>query len=265
MSPDIDLRCGDCLDVMKTLPDGSVDLVVTSPPYDNLRQYGSGCSFDFEGVAAECKRVLAPGGVLVWVVNDQTTNGSESGTSFRQALHFKSIGLRLHDTMIYAKTNYVPLNHPRYEQVFEFMFVLSKGRPATVNKLLIPCKTAGKTVGTHRRGLHGHGDALIPLHGQGKPTKAMKPRGNVWYYSTSGNTTPEHPAVFPLQLATDHVLSWSNPGDVVLDPFTGSGTTGEAAIRAGRRFIGIERDPSYFAIAERRIADARSSLLAASA
>lgn len=257
--PEVTLHLGDCVDVMREMDSESVDLILTSPPYDNLRRYGSGSAFDFEGLADQCKRVLKPGGVLVWVVGDETKNGSESGTSFRQALHFKEIGLRLHDTMIYEKENPVPLNHARYEQAFEYMFVLSNGRPNTANILREPSRTHGKRASgdTHRR----FGDNLSPLNTVRAPVNATKPRKNIWSYGIGINgymSGHGHPAVFPLQLAIDHVLSWTNPGDTVLDCFAGSGTTLEACLKTDRSGIGIEKDPGYLAIADRRIADARA-------
>lgn len=250
----IDLRLGDCLEVMRDLPDGSVDLVVTSPPYDNLRKYGT---FDFEQTAQQLVRVIKKGGVIVWVVADQTVNGSETGTSFKQALHFKALGLNLHDTMIFGKMNHLPLNHNRYEPAFEYMFVLSKGKPKTVSLLTEPCKHGGvrKFTGKGRHNLHD----LTPHHGVGKPYKLTKIRENIWFYPVGGSYGHGHPAPFPLDLATDHVLSWSNPGDVVLDCFLGSGTTGVACINTGRNFIGIERDAGYFQIATERIHKAQEA------
>src|SRR5690554_5399491 len=132
----------DCLEGMKDIPDNTIDLTVTSPPYDNLRTY-NGYSFDFEGIAKELYRVTKDGGVVVWVVGDATIKGSETGTSFRQALFFKEIGFNLHDTMIYAKNSYMPLTHRRYEQAFEYMFIFSKGKPKTFNPIMISCKTVG--------------------------------------------------------------------------------------------------------------------------
>jgi DNA modification methylase len=128
--------CGDCLEVMKKIPDGSVDLVLTSPPYDNLRTY-NGYNFDFEGIAKELHRVTKDGGVIVWVVGDATIKGSETGTSFKQALYFKEIGFNLHDTMIYHKNNYPPLTHNRYEQCFEYMFVFSKRYLKSFNPIMV--------------------------------------------------------------------------------------------------------------------------------
>jgi DNA modification methylase len=251
---------GDCLEVMKGMEPDSIDLILTSPPYDNLRKYAAGSSFDFEATAAECKRLLKPGGVLVWVVGDQTKDGDESGTSFRQALHFKSIGLRLHDTMAYGKKNPVPKStpHRRYEQAFEFMFVLTKGKPKTFNALTEPSKQAGVvrvTAPKHRR--CGHDP--VAFHGAGRPIKAEKLRSNIWYYSVKYVTPIGHPATFPLQLAIDHILSWTDPGDTVLDPFVGSGTVLEACIKTGRHGIGIEKAAEYHPIIRRRIAAALAS------
>lgn len=261
----IDLRLGDNVKVMRDLPDASIDLIVTSPPYDDVRTYASGHAFDFEGVAGHSLRLLKPGGVLVWVVNDGTKDGSESGTSFKQALHFKSIGFRLHDTMIYEKANFVPLTHRRYEQAFEFMFVLSKGSPKTWNPLVSPCVHAGDSRKTSRH--YRDGKDLGGLSGAGKPYKDTKIRPNFWRYTNGKDGVKGHPAVFPLQLATDHILSWSNPSDTVLDPFVGSGTTLVACVNTGRHGIGIELSPEYHSIAEKRSAaeQAKHALLNMSA
>jgi DNA modification methylase len=244
----VQLYHGDCAQVMHRIPDVSVPLVVTSPPYDKLRKYDT---FDFEAVAAQLVRVLAQGGVIVWVVADQTINGSETGTSFRQVLHLMSLGLNLHDTMIFAKKNPPPLNHNRYEQAFEYMFVLSKGKPRAVHKLVEPCLGAGKVL-VHATRRHNLND-LTPQHGNGKPNKETKPRTNIWHYAIGVERVGHHPAPFPLQLAIDHILSWSNEGDTVLDPFFGSATTGVACVKTDRNFIGIEKDATYFCGGKQRI------------
>ena len=243
------LMLGDCLERMREMPDGSVDLTVTSPPYDNLRRY-HGYSFDFEGVARELYRLTKQGGVVVWVVGDATVNGSETGTSFRQALHFKNVGFNLHDTMIYAKENYVPLTHNRYEQQFEYMFVLSKGKPSSFNGLRVARATKRTDVGKFYE--CSGGPRLANTAGTGSTDKL---RPNIWTYPVGGSTL-SHPAVFPEQLAADHIASWSNPGDFVFDPFLGSGTTGKMALLAGRKFIGIEISDQYLDIARRRIEQA---------
>jgi len=248
--------CGDCLEVMKTFPDKSIDMVLTSPPYDNLRTY-KGYTFNFEGIAQEIYRVLKDGGVCVWVVGDATIKGSETGTSFRQALYFKEIGFNLHDTMIWKKTNPIPLTHNRYEQHFEYMLVFSKGSPKTFNPIKIPCATKGQI--RNRKKSNKEEGSAVRNRDEVTITKDKKIKGNVWEMPVS-NTKFNHPAIFPEQLAQDHILSWSNEGDIILDPFAGSGTTCMAAKKIGRDFIGIEKEPDYVAIAEARIKSIPESL-----
>ena len=256
----IELWQGDCLELMKNIPDGSIDLTVTSPPYDNLRTYNgniSQWSFEkFQEIAKELYRVTADGGVVVWVVGDATIKGSETGTSFRQALWFKDCGFNLHDTMIYAKENYVPLTHKRYEQAFEYMFIFVKGRIKTFNPIMIKCKTYGSK--TEKRTFYQTKMQNIPSKShKTEPVKLFKQKSNIWFMSTNAGCKG-HPAQFPEQLANDHIISWSNPGDIVFDPFMGSGTTGKMALLNGRKFIGIELDKEYFNIAKQRIGKAAS-------
>jgi DNA modification methylase len=253
------LHLGDCLDVMATMADGSVDMTVTSPPYDNLRTYNGTLNdwneAKWKAIIAELFRVTKQGGVVVWVVGDATVNGSETGTSFRQALHAMDCGFNLHDTMIWAKdgggavgSNYC------YTQNHEFMFVLSKDRPTTVNLLRDkPNQSAGKDKsGVGRR--KSTGEHKVE---QRAVCAEFSRRNNWWYIAPQRG---DHPAVYPDDLARDHILSWSNEGDTVFDPFTGSGTTGKMALLHGRKFIGIERDPTYFAIAQKRIGEATPPL-----
>lgn len=240
----------DCLDGLKQLDDACIDLVVTSPPYDGIRKY-NGYSFDFENIAKELLRVIKPGGVVVWVVGDQTKDGSESGTSFRQALYFKTLGFNIHDTMIYRKKNCIPLNHNRYEQEFEYMFVLSKGRPMTFEPIKEKTKWNGMTYNLGRKG-YGFQDGSVRRRDQEIVTNEYKIRGNIWEYTT-GNSGVNHPAVFPEQLAIDHILSWSKDRDLVLDPFMGSGTTAKACLSLNRQFIGFEISQEYCEIAKKRI------------
>lgn len=245
-----------CLATMGRMPDGCVDLTVTSPPYDNLREY-NGYSFDFENIARALYRVTKRGGVVIWVVGDSTVNGSESGTSFRQALFFKDIGFNIHDTMIYCKTNPVPLNHRRYEQAFEYMFCFSKGRPKAFNPIMVPCKNAGKTekYGQERRRNHGSNHAMR-LYDETvyKATNTHKQAANIFSYTVGERTG--HPAVFPTKLARDQIISWSNEGDLVYDCFTGSGTVAMCCKVLNRRYIGSEISQEYCEIAERRIIEA---------
>lgn len=249
------IYCMDNIEGLKQLDNNSIDLIVTSPPYDNIRQY-KGFSFDFENLAKELFRVTKDGGVIVWIVGDSTIKGNESGTSFKQALYFKEIGFNLYDTMIYRKINPIPKNHRRYEQEFEYMFVLSKGNPKTFNPILDICKFAGKiNNGTMR---NSGKDELQKKHGAGKACKNTKIRGNVWDYTVGSCSAKEkyvfsHPAIFPEQLAEDHILSWSNEGDLILDPFMGSGTTAKMAKLNNRNFIGFEISQEYCDFANKRI------------
>ncbi len=251
------IYCMDAKDGLKLLPDNYIDLTVTSPPYDDLRTY-KGYSFDFKPIAKELYRVTKPGGVVVWVVADATINGSETGTSFKQALYFKDeCGFNLYDTMIYAKVNYVPLTHNRYEQAFEYMFVFSKGKPNTFNPITIPCENSGKLekYGLDRRQNYGKKHAMR-LYNETTfiPTKDRKIAPNIFYY-TLGREKTGHPAPFPEKLAEDHILSWSNPGDIILDPFIGSGTTGKMAAKHNRYYIGFDISEEYCELARKRIAD----------
>ena len=258
----IHLLHGDCKKLLAALPANSIDLVVTSPPYDNLRSYNGQAPFtfkDFKTIARELQRVLSHSGVIVWVVGDAVINGSETGHSFRQALHFKSIGLNLHDTMIYQKSGFSFPMKNRYHQIFEYMFVLSKGRPKTFN----PIKDRiNRCVGEKIRGSwRGHNGQLFKksAHGKGKRIERLGRRSNIWKIlngylkTTTDRIAFRHPAIFPDQLARDHIISWSNKGDIVLDPFMGSGTTGKMCKLLNRRFIGMEIDRRYFALAKSRI------------
>lgn len=241
------------------LPDGCIDLTVTSPPYDNLRTYNGNnehWSFEkFQAIAKELYRVTKQGGVVVWVVGDATVKGSETGTSFRQALHFMDCGFNLHDTMIWKKTNPIPLTHNRYEQHFEYMFVFSKGSPKTFNPIKIPCATKGQI--RNRKNSNKEEGSSVRNRNEVTVTKSEKIKGNVWEMPVS-NTKYNHPAIFPEQLANDHIVSWSNEGDTVVDCFMGSGTTGVACINTNRSFIGIEIDDEYFEIAKQRINEAQN-------
>lgn len=255
----------DCLEGMKRMPDNCVDLTVTSPPYDDMRTYGGiidTWSFDkFEGIAKELFRITKEGGVVVWVVGDATINGSETGTSFKQALYFMSIGFNLHDTMIYYKDNPCPVGGSnRYYQAFEYMFVFSKSSPKILNPLTEPKRNKWNDNRTERvKGFQRNADgSMAPKYvklNQGDPK-----RRNVWLYTLGASDHTGHPAVFPIKLAYDHIISWSNKEDTVFDPFMGSGTTAIAAIREKRNFIGFELNKEYFDIANKRIANETAQL-----
>jgi site-specific DNA-methyltransferase (adenine-specific) len=247
---------GNNVEVLRGMPDGFIDLTVTSPPYDNLRDY-KGYSFDFEALANELYRVTKPGGVVVWIVGDAMINGSETGTSFKQALYFKEIGFNLHDTMIYEKNGGGARgSNLAYWQCFEYMFVFSKGKPCNFNPIEDrPNVKAGKTYKTGgRRNVDGSlTDTKIIT------AKQFGKRKNIWRIGTGKNVSTKdeiafcHPAIFPEQLAEDHIVSWSNPCDIVLDPFGGSGTTAKMAKLSGRSFIHIDISEEYNEIARQRI------------
>lgn len=251
------ILCGDHLVWLKGVPDSVIDLTVTSPPYDKLRDY-DGYSFEYQSLLCELYRVTKSGGVVVWVVGDSTIKGSETGTSFRQALFAMECGFRLHDTMIYHKINYVPLTHNRYEQCFEYMFVFSKGKPKSFNPIRVPCKQAGHPEiygGSDRRINHGKYHAM--RHHKTTEiitTKNTKISPNIFGYIVGSEKTG-HPAPFPEALARDQILTWSNLDNIVLDPMCGSGTTCKIAKQLGRQFIGIDVSKEYCDIAESRLRD----------
>jgi len=240
-----------CLDTMARMPDGFVDLTFTSPPYDNLRDY-NGYSFSFEEIAKELFRVTKVGGVVVWVVGDATIGGSETGTSFKQALYFKEIGFNLHDTMIWNKGGFSAVGalRARYAPVFEYMFVISKGKPITFNPIKDrKTKNGGKKVGGTIRQTDGTTKPMskvITINEYGQ-------RYNIWEQSPQRQSGKCHPAPFPEQLANDHIISWSNEGDLVYDCFMGSGTTAKMAMLNRRNYIGSEISKEYCDIAEKRI------------
>lgn len=240
----------DCLDGLKLVESESIDMVMTSPPYDNLRDY-NGYTFDFENIAKELVRVLKKGGVIVWVVGDQVINGSESGTSFKQALYFKELGLNIHDTMIWEKETFTFPDNTRYRQIFEFMFVFSKGKPKT----FIPIKDklnkyAGCVVSGTSRNIDGK---TFRKSNEGNIIKTNGVRNNIWKLNTNKKNTIGHPATFPEELASDHINTWSNEKDLILDPFMGSGTTAKVCLETGRYFIGFEISKEYCDMANKRI------------
>lgn len=256
------LLLGDSALRLRDVGSDHVDLTVTSPPYDDMRTY-RGYSFDFETIAKELYRVTKPGGVVVWIVGDETVRGNETGTSFRQALFFRdTCGFNLADTMIYHKTDtaFPRHGHRKYPAAFEYMFVLSKGQVGTCNLIR---DRENKLAGQIMSGTVRQEDGTVkPSRATGKQVSQFGCRSNVWGYSTGFRKSAaediayEHPAIFPEALARDHIRSWSKPGDIVLDPFLGSGTTGKMAVQLGRRFVGIEISAEYLEIAKRRISDA---------
>ena len=249
---------GDCLERMKEIPDGSVDLTVTSPPYDNLRTYAGTLVWNediWKSVISELHRITKDGGVVVWVVGDATIKGSETGTSFRQALYFKEVGFNLHDTMIWEKSTFSAVGalKTRYAPVFEYMFIMVKGKLKTFN----PIKDKkNKHFGVQHHGTYRNTDGTtkeVVGKSKGKVVSEFGQRHNVWQINEEKVLNKLHPAVFPEQLANDHIISWSNEYDLVFDPFMGSCTTGKMAKLNNRRFIGVEKFEEYFNIACDRI------------
>ena len=256
----------DCLATMQQIDDNSVDMVLTSPPYDDLRTYNkhlsgnkteyNGYSFPFESIAKELYRVIKDGGVLVWIVGDATNKGSETGTSFRQALYFKEIGFDLYDTMIYQKTGTPFPQKTRYNQIFEYMFVFSKGKPKTFNPIMKKNVTAGAV--RHSRKFRNIDGEMIEAF-NGKPINEYGIDNNIWiirngmYKSSKDVVAFEHPAIFPEELVLRHIMSWSKENDLIYDPFMGSGTTAKCSNYTNRRWIGSELDIEYVKIAEKRI------------
>jgi DNA modification methylase len=264
-----------CLETMGKMPNNFIDCTVTSPPYDDIRNYNNkikglsdefnGYSFPFEDIARELYRVTKKGGIVVWVVNDATHNGSETLNSFRQALFFKEVGFRMHDTMIYRKLNPMPNAGKRYQQMFEYMFVFSKGSPKTTNISLRERSNKCEDKRTYRKkkfsrnqdGEFNENDYFV---------KEMVPEYNIWdFYVGWGNTTKddvafEHPAIFPEELVKRHIESWTNEGDLIYDPFMGSGTTSKMSILSKRNYIGSELSEEYCEIEKRRLSQIQSKL-----
>jgi site-specific DNA-methyltransferase (adenine-specific) len=246
---------GNCVEVMQQFNDNVIDLTVTSPPYDDLRNY-KGFVFPFEDIAKELFRITKQGGVVVWVVSDATINGNETGTSFKQALYFQEIGFKLHDTMIFRKTNPIPqIYRKRYNNEFEYMFVLSKGTVKTHNPIMVDCLHAGlKLNGTTYKNFSKNEQVREKL---AKPVKDKKIKGNIWEYVVGKKQEDQeakgHPAPFPCELVRDHIKSWTNKGDLVFDPMCGSGTTPRVACEMGRKYIGIDISHEYCEIAKQRV------------
>jgi site-specific DNA-methyltransferase (adenine-specific) len=251
---------------MGNIEDNSIDLTLTSPPYDDLRTYNervggnniefNGYSFPFEDIAKELFRITKKGGVVVWVVGDATNKGSETGTSFRQALYFKECGFDLYDTMIYQKTGTPFPQKTRYNQTFEYMFVFSKGKPNTFNPIMKKNVTAGAV--RHSRKFRNPNGEMIPGF-NGKPVNEYGIENNIWLIKNGMNKSTkdliafEHPAIFPEELAAKHIISWTKKDDLVYDPFMGSGTTAKMSILLERRWVGSEMDPTYSDICNRRL------------
>lgn len=241
----------DCLLTMSRMPDNYIDFVITSPPYDDIRNY-NGYVFEFEKIANELFRILKKGGVVIWVVADATIKGSETGTSFKQALYFKEIGFNIHDTMIYYKNNPMPQTGNRYHQHFEYMFAFSKGAPKTFNPITEPTKYQG-LANMKNRGQEG------TLNYEKVERTNEKKVGNVFFYSIGGGISTKdkiaynHPAIFPEKLVYDQIITWTNESDIIYDPFMGSGTTAKISHILNRHWIGSEISEEYVNIANERL------------
>lgn len=266
----VKILVGDCVKSMRGMADGSVQCCVTSPPYDQMRDY-DGFEWDFTATARELHRVLCAGGVLCWNINDSVVDGSETLTSCEQKIIFHSLGFRIHDTMIYAKSNFSAPEKVRYHQAFEYVFVLSKGAPRCFNPIKDRPNIWAGHPGAFGKSTKRQKDGTQKLLTRGtcaeKPIAEFGQRMNVWHGKTAGQERPcsklDHPAQMPEWLAGDLILSWSHPGDIVLDPLAGGGTTGLMAQRYGRNAILCELNPAYAAMAEKRIADDGAKQLAA--
>jgi len=262
--------CGDCTKVLAGFPADYIDLTVTSPPYDNLRDY-NGYTFDFEPIAAELWRVTKLGGIVVWVVGDQTKDFCESLTTAKQKIYFvEDCGFNLLDTMIYEKDGY-PAQNPnmmRYMEAFEYMLIFCKGKPKTYNPIMDRItKTYGESRNKFtRRQKRRQKDGSTKYTKNGFMIGPVSSRNNLWKYSTGylkvtkDKQAYQHPAIFPEVLARDHIISWSNPGDVVLDPMCGSGTTLKMAKEQGRQYIGIDISQEYCKLSQRRVEGAKVPL-----
>lgn len=246
------IYCCDCLDFMQTIEDDFVDLVVTSPPYDDLRDY-KGYLFNYQQIAKELYRIIKPGGVVVWVVGDKIKKGNKSLTSFKHALAFQEVGFNVHDTMIYRKKNTPFMRSNAYTNCFEFMFVFSKGSPKTFNPLKERTARSGMEMLVHNKKSDGINKKILGRLNE------EKTKTNIWEYAVGlGGTTNDkiafnHPAVFPEKLAQDHILSWSNEGDLVFDPMCGSGTTCKMALINNRNYLGCDIAQEYVDIAIERV------------
>ncbi len=246
------IYCSDCVKFMEKLPDNCIDLTVTSPPYDNLRDY-NGYTFDIENIAKQLYRITKVGGIVVWVVGDKIVKGNKTLTSFKQALLFQNTGFNVHDTMIYKKKNTPFMRSNAYTNCFEFMFVFSKGSPKTFNPLKAKTARSGEEMLVHNKKADGVNKKILGT------LKEEKTKTNIWEYAVGlGGTTNDriafkHPAIFPEHLAEDHIMSWTNKGDLVFDPMSGSGTTCKMALLNGRKYLGCDISEEYVCLSEERL------------
>ena len=262
--PENQIILADCVQGMKGLPSEIIPLTVTSPPYDDLRTYDGLAEWDFMNVARELYRITMPGGVVVWVVQEQIINGSESGESSRQRLAFANIGFRLHHTMVMARTSGYQFSHARYGRPLEDAFILSKGPPRYFCSIR---DQKNKSAGQSRNKTNRNPDGSFDRAGRWT-TNPYGVRGPIWLYHTGKHHTAkedyafDHPALMPEQMAEDHIVSWSKVGDLIFDPFAGAGTTLKMAMLNHRRFLGFEINPKYVKLARRRLKKAETAMAA---
>ena len=247
------LIVGDATKVLaKRFAPGTFDLTVTSPPYEDLRNY-NGYTFDPAAMMKAIYRVIKDGGVCVWVVGDKINGGRSLVVSFDHAFIAKEAGFIVHDVMIYQKKNTPFMRSNAYTNCYEFMFVLSKGKPKTFNPIMVPTVRNGWEKGVSNKGPDAE-NRKVPVE-----LKKEKVKTNIWQYavgyggSTADKCAFEHPAIFPEKLALDHIYSWTNEGDLVLDPMCGSGTTCKCAALQRRHYVGIDISSDYIKIARKRL------------
>lgn len=249
--------CGDCVTLMKSLPDDSVDLVVTSPPYDKIRDYKGDLSFDLHKTGEQVYRILKPGGIAVLVTQDQTKNFGKSLTSFKTIIDWcDNIGFKLFETVIYRKHG--PEGawwSQRFRVDHEYMPIFLKGdKPAYFNKepLKVPSKHGGKVMtGSGARKTNGETQKTVT-----RPINLLKCRGTIWDYLMAGDKNPlkrKHPAVFPDKIPFDFIQCFCPENGIVVDPFCGSGSTLVMANKLGRHFIGIDIVKEYCDLSKERL------------
>lgn len=245
-----------CISTLQRMQDDLIDMTITSPPYDDLRDY-NGYHFPVEAIAAELYKKTKPGGVVIWVVGDRTVDGDETLTSFRHALTFQEAGFKVHDTMLYVKRNPIPSDcGKRYRQAFEYMFCFSKGQPRTFNPITEPTKSAGQKITAFR--ITGKGRGNVPDEDIGRQIKSERKVSNIFSYNVGSSSSKDkiafkHPAIFPEQLVEDQIRTWTNKGDIVYDCFMGSGTTAKVAHQLGRLWLGSEISEEYVRIGNERL------------
>ncbi|MFM9902965.1 MAG: DNA-methyltransferase [Pyrinomonadaceae bacterium] len=257
-----------CIETLARMPDDLVDMTITSPPYDDLRDY-NGYHFPVEDIAKSLFHKTKPGGVVIWVVGDRTVNGDETLSSFHHAITFQKAGFKVHDTMLYVKNNPIPSDcGKRYRQAFEYMFCFSKGQPKTFNPITEPTKSAGQKITAFR--ITGKGRGNVPDEDIGREIKTERKVSNIFYYNVGTSSSKDkiafqHPAIFPEQLARDQIRTWTHEGDIVYDCFMGSGTTAKVAHQLNRKWIGSEISAEYVDLARTRLAPYLNNLEIAAA